>query len=291
MNNKNNLDDEKVSDTENNIISTNTDSNDLTLSVNMEWSKQHEVILIEWADKALCYRWLHAECRNNYSRKNTWFTIPVIIMSTLTGTANFAQERIPLDYQPLYSVIVGSINIFAGIITTIQQFLKVTELNEAHRVSTISWDKFYRNIKLEISKSRIERIPPFQFLKLSKEEFDRLMETSPSIDKSVIERFKKKFSQEKYQNLYKPEICDNLETTKNILYKDDPESIKKRNIKNFINNVKDNTEIKRKSIIVENFINTFNNEYKREPTTNEIYDNLEVDISNNMLNEIIISKK
>jgi len=291
MNNKNNLDDEKVSNTENNIISTNTDSNDLTLSVNMEWSKQHEVILIEWADKALCYRWLHAECRNNYSRKNTWFTIPVIIMSTLTGTANFAQERIPENYQPLYSVIVGSINIFAGIITTIQQFLKVTELNEAHRVSTISWDKFYRNIKLEISKSRIERIPPFQFLKLSKEEFDRLMETSPSIDKSVIERFKKKFSQEKYKNLYKPEICDNLETTKNILYKDDPESIKKRNIKNFINNIKDNTEIKRKSIIVENFINTFSDEYKREPTTNEIYDNLEVDISNNMLNEIIISKK
>lgn len=291
MNNKNNLDDEKVSDTENNIISTNTDSNDLTLSVNMEWSKQHEIILIEWADKALCYRWLHSECRNNYSRKNTWFTIPVIIMSTLTGTANFAQERIPIDYQPLYSVIVGSINIFAGIITTIQQFLKVTELNEAHRVSSISWDKFYRNIKLEISKSRIERIPPFQFLKLSKEEFDRLMETSPSIDKSVIERFKKKFSQQKYKNLYKPEICDNLETTKNILYKDDPEIIKKRNIKNFINNVKDNTEIKRKSIIVENFINTFNNEYKREPTTNEIYDNLEVDISNNMLNEIIISKK
>ena len=210
MNKKNNSDDEKVSDTENNITPTNTDCNDLTLSVNMEWSKQHEVILIEWADKALCYRWLHAECKSNYSKKNTWFTIPVIIMSTLTGTANFAQERVPIDYQPIYSIIVGSINIFAGIITTIQQFLKVTELNEAHRVSTISWDKFYRNIKLEISKSRIERIPPFQFLKLSKEEFDRLMETSPPIDKSVIERFKKKFSQEKYKNLYKPEICDNL---------------------------------------------------------------------------------
>lgn len=290
MNNKNNLNDEKLYHTENNITTTNTDSNDLTLSVNMEWSKQHESILIEWADKALCYRWLHAECRNNYSKKNTWFTIPVIIMSTLTGTANFAQERIPIDYQPLYSVIVGSINIFAGIITTIQQFLKVTELNEAHRVSTISWDKFYRNIKLEMSKSRLERIPPFQFLKLSKEEFDRLMETSPAIDKSIIERFKKKFSQEKYKNLYKPEICDNLETTKNILYKDDPESIKKRNITNLINNIKDNTEIKRKSIMVENFINTFNNEYKREPTTNEIYDNLEVDISNNILNEIIYKK-
>ena len=50
------------------------------------------------------------------------FTIPVIIMSTLTGTANFAQERVPENYQAIYSIIIGSINIFAGIITTIQQF-------------------------------------------------------------------------------------------------------------------------------------------------------------------------
>ena len=44
-------------------------------------------------------------------------------MSTLTGTANFAQERIPEIYRGWYSIIIGSINIFAGILTTIQQFL------------------------------------------------------------------------------------------------------------------------------------------------------------------------
>ena len=30
---------------------------------------------------------------------NTWFTIPVIIMSTLTGTANFAQDKFPDNYS------------------------------------------------------------------------------------------------------------------------------------------------------------------------------------------------
>ena len=25
----------------------------------IEWSPEHEQILIEWADKAMCYRWLH----------------------------------------------------------------------------------------------------------------------------------------------------------------------------------------------------------------------------------------
>ena len=36
-------------------------------------------------------------------------------------------------------MIIGSINILAGIITTIQQFLKIGQLNESHRVSSISW--------------------------------------------------------------------------------------------------------------------------------------------------------
>ena len=45
-------------------------------------------------------------------------------MSTLTGTANFAQDRVPEDYRGYYSMGVGFINILAGIITTIQQFLK-----------------------------------------------------------------------------------------------------------------------------------------------------------------------
>ena len=196
------------------------------------WSTQHENILIEWCDKALCYQWLHTASHISYSYKNKWFTIPVIVMSTLTGTANFAQDRIPLDLRAYYTIIIGSINIFAGILTTIQQFLKITELKEAHRVSSISWDKFYRNIKLELAKSREERMYPYQVLKISKEEFDRLMETSPSISERIIRSFYKKFSGGpivkkgdlenniiKFNNLHKPEVCDILETTKKTIYK------------------------------------------------------------------------
>ena len=27
----------------------------------IEWSSEHEGILIDWADKSLCFRWLHAK--------------------------------------------------------------------------------------------------------------------------------------------------------------------------------------------------------------------------------------
>ena len=81
----------------------------------------------------------------------------------------------------------------AGIITTIQQFLKVSELNEAHRVASIAWDKFYRNIKVELAKSPKERIPVSQMIKMQKEEFDRLMETSPMIEDDIINNFRHTF--------------------------------------------------------------------------------------------------
>jgi len=178
------------------------------------WTTEHEDILIEWADKAMCYRWLHASSNSLYTHKNTWYTIPVIIISTVTGTANFAQERVPLAYQNYFVMIIGAFNILAGIITTVQQFLKITQLNEAHRVATIAWDKFYRNIKIELSKHPNERMHVMHMLKLSKEEFDRLIETSPNIPENIIEKFKLQFHDSpNFKEIKKPEICDELIST------------------------------------------------------------------------------
>jgi hypothetical protein len=148
---------------------------------NYEWSVEHEHILAEWADKAMCYRWLHTRSNSLYANLNAWYTIPCIIISTLAGTANFAQTRIPTSYQPLFTMVVGGINILGGIIGTIQQFLKINELNEGHRVASVSWDKFYRRIKVELSKNPKERHPVREFFITATEEYDRLMEASPKI--------------------------------------------------------------------------------------------------------------
>jgi hypothetical protein len=265
-----------------------------------EWSTQHEQILIEWADKAIVYRWLHSTSHISFASKARWFTIPVIIVSTLTGTANFAQERVPDKYIPWYNIAVGTANILAGIVTTVQQFLKINELNEAHRVSSISWDKFYRNIKLELAKSRNERMHAYQMLKISKEEFDRLMETSPSINPKIIKKFYKVFSGGKlkegqqpndkqltFYELFKPEICNVLQSTKHAVYKETPEEIAKNKTRNLVNIVRENNEFRKKSLVVDNFINDFSVEYNREPTFDEIYDNLQDKVSDSIINNVI----
>ena len=261
----------------------------------IEWTPEHEGILIEWADKAMCYRWLHSKANAMYSSLNAWYTIPVIIISTLTGTANFAQERVPIDYQKYFVMLVGAFNITAGIITTIQQFLKITQLNEAHRVSSIAWDKFYRNIKIELAKHPSERIDVKQMIKMSKEEFDRLMETSPNVPEEIIKKFKHNFkTNDIFDKIVKPEICDILIPTndyRNPWFNDENrarqigENFKVQLEKQ--NRIKKTFEYNQK--ILSEFINVFNNLNNREPMESEIIDNLkdriDVETIKKLLNE------
>ena len=203
-------------------MSVETNVNDVLNQKNifdMEWSEEHEHILVDWADKAMCYRWLHAQSNMKYAILTRWYTIPVIIISTLTGTANFAQDRVPENYIPVFVMMVGAMNLIAGIISTIAQFLKINELNESHRVSSIAWDKFYRNIKIELAKNPRERIPVGQMIKLSKEEYDRLMETSPVIHPDIIVKFNTTFKDnDSFDDIKKPEICDDLVSTDTYRY-------------------------------------------------------------------------
>ena len=198
------LEENSVQETESVTKTNNGKSNSITKSpIKETWTYHHEKIFIEWADKAMCYRWLHNSAHIDYKCYNTWFTIPVICISTITGTANFAQERFQDDMRSLVQIAIGTFNIIAAILTTIQQFLKIGELNEAHRVSSLLWGKFYRDIKVEMAKSPLERKPPSVLLKHCKNEYDRLMEVSPIIPQFTINNFKETFSGKKKQKSYK----------------------------------------------------------------------------------------
>ena len=195
----------------------NNKTTDLSKLKRIEWSPENEVIMVEWCDIAQCYKWLNTRSHAKYSYLHAWFTIPAIIFSTLSGTASFAQDSLPLSARVYAPAIIGSINIMIGILTTIQQYLKISELNEAHRVAAISWDKFARNIRIELSKKPTERSDAGTFIKHCRSEFDRLMETTPDIQEQVVGDFKNKFAgkegsdaRRKYDQLKKPDICDTI---------------------------------------------------------------------------------
>ena len=58
------------------------------------WTKEQERLMAEWSDIALCYRWLHDRSEKHFHSKTIWINLPVIILSTLGGTASFGVQSI-----------------------------------------------------------------------------------------------------------------------------------------------------------------------------------------------------
>jgi len=177
-----------------------------------KWTGEQEALLAEWAEKAACYRWLHSRAEKYYRFRNYLFTIPVIVLSTLTGTANFAMDSfVPDDRKKMAMGIVGGVNIFAGILSTLQNFLRYAELMESHRAISVSWSKFARNITVELALDEKRRKSANDFLKLCRAEFDRLIEQAPLIEDDILKLFKTRF---KDVDIIKPEICNGLHKCK-----------------------------------------------------------------------------
>ena len=177
-----------------------------------KWTSAQEQLLAEWSEKATCFRWLHSRSEKAYRFRNYSFTIPVIILSTLTGTANFAMDSfVPEENKQIAMACVGGVNIFAGILSTLQNFLRYAELMESHRLCEVQWSKFGRNIAVELALDPRRRKPADDFLKVCRAEYDRLIEQSPPIDDQIIKQFKKNF---KDTDIRKPDICNGLDKCK-----------------------------------------------------------------------------
>ena len=174
------------------------------------WSNEVELLLKQWSEKATSFRWLHARCEKKYRSRYYSFSIPVIILSTLTGAANVGlSSYIPEHNQSIAQAIVGGVNIFAGILGTLQNFLKVAEQMESHRASSVAWSKLGRAICIELALQPSRRSNCHDFLSICRAEYDRLIEQSPCISDDVIHSFKRKF---KSYNVSKPSITNGLDT-------------------------------------------------------------------------------
>lgn len=179
-----------------------------------EWSEEIEDLLSEWGEISMCYAYLHNFSQRKYKKKYHHLQIPIIILSTLTGTANFATDSyVPESFKHGFSAGVGSLNIFCGILGTLLSFLRYSEIYEGHRISALAWSKLGRAIEIELSLHDKKRKPCRDFLKICRSEYDNLLESSPNIDLDIISLFNKKF-ENKYPNVRKPIICNGLKEIK-----------------------------------------------------------------------------
>ena len=173
-------------------------------NVDKIWNDSEVQLLKKWGEVASSYRLLHDRAFREFQVKSYGLTIPVIILSTLSGTASFTIQSFPVSLQTYVPMVIGGVNICVGIIQTVSQFLRVNELTESHRVASISYGKFSRNIVTELSLPPKERTyNGIDFVQVCRTEMDRLIEQSPIIPMYLLRDFERN---KEFINITKPDV-------------------------------------------------------------------------------------
>jgi hypothetical protein len=190
------------------------------------WTKEQEDLMADWADIAMCYRWLHNKGEGMYKTKNYGMSVPVVLLSTITGSSSLALDTYFGNDQEMKryaNIAIGALSLVAGLLQTLGNLFRFAQLSEAHRVASIAWGKFQRQIAVELRIHPNERIDSMDFLKICRTELDRLIEQSPPIPETALKEFDTQFG--KIKDITKPDICNNLERT--AVFEDSESRLKK----------------------------------------------------------------
>ena len=167
-----------------------------------------EDLIASEGEKALSFQWLHDQAEKRYTQFNTYIVLPVIVLSTMSGTASIGQKELFGD-TPISAIGIGLVSILVGILNTISSFFAWAKRAEGHRIAGITYSKLHRYISIELSLPREQRVPAKHFLKTIREQIDRLNETSPQVPQVIIEAFRKRFDPVP-PDISIPEICNGL---------------------------------------------------------------------------------
>ena len=180
------------------LLDYNTEKNSALVSVELErlkkelnaksWTTDIEDLVKSLGEKAAYNKDLHSSASRYWKSIGDRLLIPILILNTIGGVANFGAANVNQPSYWMYSI--GVMNLFAAGLGSINQYLKPTEKCEKHFHIARTFGSFYRTVMIELGIGRHERANSDEILRLAKNEYDRVQLDSPLLPLKVIERFK-----------------------------------------------------------------------------------------------------
>jgi hypothetical protein len=118
------------------------------------------------------------------------FTIPGIIISTVTGLLSFDKDFNSSQNGP---VITGSLNILTAILGTIYKVLKYGDYEGQFKFLCGEHLKLYEEIQATLLKSPLDRDNAHEFMRKIESRRIQLLDDAPVISKETMKGFKKKY--------------------------------------------------------------------------------------------------
>ena len=153
------------------------------------WHRSNEVFFKQLGDESQLQAICHMNSHEYFSTRSRHYQLPIIILSVICGSGNFVSTSFP-ENQDTIILGVGVLSIITSIISSVAQYLKLAEKSEAHRIASVSWEKFYNNIRFQLSKRKEERDEIQNYILSTTSEYQRLQEISPLLPKEIVSKFR-----------------------------------------------------------------------------------------------------
>ncbi len=162
----------------------------------IHWSEPLEILISQEGERCRGLAWINQRAETYYAHRANAIAIPVIVLSTLAGTASVGSSSLFQGDTQISSVVIGLVSIGVGILNTISSYFSWARKSESHKIAYLQYSKLFSIIRVEMSLPRSERQQPEQLLKQIRDGMERLAETTPSPPPSILDEFNKHFKDE-----------------------------------------------------------------------------------------------
>jgi uncharacterized protein YdcH (DUF465 family) len=180
------------------------------MTVDTNLRQQRENAVEDIIEKALAY-WrtssivgrAHYIAWEKAARRNRWLGIPVVITSTIVGTAIFwsIQQEPALGWK----ILAGILSLLSATLAALQTTLKYSELAEKHKLAGAKYSKMRRRLDMFLLKIAFKkeeyRQDALQELEDINNEFAQLAEDSPSLPDDIYDQALHEFSRKEFDRI------------------------------------------------------------------------------------------
>ena len=174
------------------IAASSEDSRRATEQATSTWTPATDRLLQDWRKRVYAAQAAYYETGERYRHLNYLLGIPVVIVSSLVGAAIFAD----IDKVGSHKLLVGSVSVVAGILSSLQIFLKFGENATLHGAAGDWFAAIRRDIEQLLALPPELRGSPKESLDTIRQEMNRAGQKAPELGERLWRRYARRFDVE-----------------------------------------------------------------------------------------------
>jgi len=125
------------------------------------------------------------------ARRNQWFGIPTAILTAIVATSIFGTLS-QKETIVWLSILTGGLSVLAAVLSSLQTFLRFSEIAQEHRVAAVGFESMRRKIDLFLLKYRgsDDRLAALDRLEKLSSDIDAISQSCPTLPDAIYDAVK-----------------------------------------------------------------------------------------------------